>query len=189
MQTIGVIADTHIPDRAKSLPQQVLQLFKEAQVSAILHAGDICTPAVINTLQSIAPVYAVKGNRDVLFFNQLPSRLDIKFDNVKIGMSHSHGNLFDYLLDKLQYLIRGPGSFKVFEERVVRAFPEADVIIYGHSHAPRLQKIESGQTLFNPGSPQFPNILFSNLKPSVGLIDIDGSQFQARIVFLEDVST
>ncbi len=61
---LGVVADTHVPDKAKTLNPQVLAILRQAEVSAILHAGDISSPGVLTALGEIAPVYAVLGNRD-----------------------------------------------------------------------------------------------------------------------------
>jgi putative phosphoesterase len=77
--TLGVIADTHIPDRARSLDPQLLSIFDAAQVKAILHAGDVCVPRILDELGEIAPVHAVRGNRDLWALRQLPLSLEIRF--------------------------------------------------------------------------------------------------------------
>ena len=184
MQTIGVIADTHIPDRSRNLPQAALDIFENAKVSGILHAGDISIPKVLDQLSEIAPTQAVKGNRDLFFGGNLPSSRIINTDNVNIGMSHGHGTLSEYLIEKARFIFRGPGSFKIIEERMLRLFPIADVIIFGHSHAPLNRKEKNGQLLFNPGSPTFPNEFISNLLPSVGLIHIESGNITAEIVHM-----
>ena len=61
---IGVISDTHIPKRAKALPEVVLKAFKD--LDHIIHAGDIMSIGVLNTLKELAPVTAVAGNLDSL---------------------------------------------------------------------------------------------------------------------------
>ena len=185
MQTIGVIADTHIPDRTHNLPQAGLDIFRKANVSKILHAGDISVPKVIEQLTEIAPTYAVRGNRDLFFGKKLPSNRIIQIENVRIGMSHGHGTLPEYLIEKTKSILRGPGSFGIIEERMLRLFPESDIIIFGHSHAPLNRKQKNGQVLFNPGSPSFPNEFISNLLPSVGLIHIESGNIHSEIVYLE----
>ena len=55
---IGLISDTHIPDRAKVLPQKVMEAFSEVEL--ILHAGDLTSPKVIEELETIAPVMAIQ---------------------------------------------------------------------------------------------------------------------------------
>ncbi len=70
MTTLGLISDTHIPDRAAELNPRVLQIFEEARVSQILHAGDIMNQTVLDELAQVAPVQAVCGNRDVWIYNR-----------------------------------------------------------------------------------------------------------------------
>ncbi|MCB2209497.1 metallophosphoesterase family protein [bacterium] len=61
---IGVIADTHIPDRVRDFPTGLLQQFRNAEVDLIVHAGDVSSWRAIRTLEEIAPVTIVQGNRD-----------------------------------------------------------------------------------------------------------------------------
>jgi putative phosphoesterase len=71
MTTLGVLADTHIPDRVPTLNPRVIQVFRQAQVSAILHAGDVSVPQVLAELEKIAQVYAVRGNRDIFLSQEI----------------------------------------------------------------------------------------------------------------------
>ena len=59
---IGLISDTHIPDRARILPTKVIEAFEDVEL--IIHAGDLTSPKVIEELEEIAPVMAVQGNMD-----------------------------------------------------------------------------------------------------------------------------
>jgi hypothetical protein len=59
---IGVLADTHIPDRAKELHPDIIPIFQQHEVDRIIHAGDICVPSVLEQLTKVAPVDAVRGN-------------------------------------------------------------------------------------------------------------------------------
>ena len=86
MVTLGVISDTHIPDRARSLERLVLDVFQSAGVKAILHAGDVSTPRVITQLEEIAPVHAVRGNRDWVALAHLPYQSLLTFDGIKVGV-------------------------------------------------------------------------------------------------------
>ncbi|MFZ3078594.1 MAG: metallophosphoesterase family protein, partial [Bellilinea sp.] len=72
VRRLGVVADTHIPDRVRSLHPDLLPGLSAAKVEAILHAGDICSPAVLAVLSQVAPVVAVRGNRDWAFAGTLP---------------------------------------------------------------------------------------------------------------------
>ncbi len=167
MITIGVIADTHIPDRAHALNPEITAVFKDASVSTILHAGDVSTPNVLKELETIAPVYAVQGNRDWLLLRQLPFKQTFEFKGIKIGMTHGHGKLARYLLDKVHYTIHGYNHEHIIPW-LLNTFPETNVIVFGHGHI-SLNRRMDGQLLFNPGSPHVPKI---GVTPSVGLLFI-----------------
>ena len=76
MTTLGVISDTHIPDRTPQLNPRVLEVFQQARVTQILHAGDIMVQSVLDELATIAPVQAVCGNRDIWNLKHLPDKLE-----------------------------------------------------------------------------------------------------------------
>ena len=181
MLTLGVIADTHIPDRARQVPPLVFTIFKQAKVTEILHAGDISTQRVLDQLEEIAPVQAVRGNRD-WFVKNLPMHMTLKYEDVTIGLTHGHGSFRGYILDKLHYFLRGPRKFAYVENIALGIFPEADVIVFGHNHVPVNRRMDNGQLLFNPGSPTIPNFFVKNVPTCVGLIHIDGSMVEGEIV-------
>ena len=107
MTVVGVLADTHIPDRVPNLDPKMLQTFREKGVAAILHAGDVSVPRVLTELHQIAPVYTVRGNRDILYLRHLPMRVQLNIDGVSIGMAHGHGTFSRYLIDKMQRVVAG----------------------------------------------------------------------------------
>jgi putative phosphoesterase len=183
MLTLGVIADTHIPDRARELPQKAIATFEEAKVTAILHAGDISLPRVITQLEDIAPVHAVRGNRDIFGFKDLPRHRRLSFEEVSIGMTHGHGSWGKYFKEKAKYLLYGPTKFSYFEEIALHIFPDTHVVVLGHNHAPT-NHWQEGQLVFNPGSATCPNEYFPNLPPSVGLLRINGENVGGEIVFI-----
>jgi len=128
---LGIISDTHIP-HFKRIPEAVWKHF--ANVELIIHAGDLSTLAVIEQLATIAPVEAVQGNieqDDVI--QKLPIKREVLVGNCRIGIVHILGNA--------QYYAR----------TARQEFPNARVVIFGHSHNPYNQEHE-GQLLFNPGS-------------------------------------
>ena len=167
MITIGVIADTHIPDRSRALHPRIAAVFNDARVATILHAGDVSSPNVLKELETIAPVHAVQGNRDWLLLRQLPFKLTFEFTGMKIGMTHGHGKLARYLLDKVYYALRGYDHDHIIPW-LLNTFPETDAIVFGHGHIP-LNRRMNGQLLFNPGSPHVPK---AGINPSVGLLYI-----------------
>ena len=126
-----VIADTHIPRRASGLPESLLPHLEQAEL--ILHAGDLMDPSLLDDLIAYAPVLAVRGNLDPPEA-KLPEMIRFEFGGVGIAMIHDSGRK------------RGRRN------RMRRRFPEARVVVFGHSHIPWLED-EGGLLLLNPGSP------------------------------------
>ena len=156
---IGLISDTHIPDRAKVLPQKVLDAFND--VDLILHAGDLTSPRVIEELESLAPVMAVQGNMDRVNGIDLPRAKVIEAEGLKIGIVH--GEVYPRAdSDQLLYLAK--------ELNV-------DILVSGHSHQPKIEQKE-GILLLNPGSPIVPRLA----DRTVMLLEIDNRQVDVEIV-------
>ena len=126
-----VIADTHIPRRARSLPEELIPYLERADL--ILHAGDLIEPSLLQELAIYAPVRAVKGNVDPSDSN-LPETLEFDFGGARMAMIHDSG--------------RKEGR----RRRLKKRFPDARVVVFGHSHVPFLED-EDGLLLLNPGSP------------------------------------
>ncbi len=126
-----VLADTHIPRRARALPEGLSPYLREADL--VLHAGDLLQTSVLDELSAYAPVLAVRGNVDLPEVD-LPEILEFSVGGAKIAMVHDSG--------------RKEGRRKRLKER----FPEARVVVFGHSHIPFLED-EDGLLLLNPGSP------------------------------------
>lgn len=154
MTTVGVLSDTHIPDIASELDARIIERFRQAGVAAILHAGDVSVPDVLTTLESIAPVYAVRGNRDIFALRKLPLRMSLEFEGISLGMAHGHGTFSRYMVDKLHRQVFGR-LVERYVRRMLLTFPNVDVIIFGHLHVPCNLHIES-KLLFNPGSTSHP---------------------------------
>jgi putative phosphoesterase len=128
---IGVISDTHIP-HFKGLPDAIWQHF--AEVELIIHAGDLSVLSVLNELETIAPVVAVQGNIETEEVRlKLPIKREIVVGHCRIGIVH----------------ILGDSHNRVKVAR--QEFPDARVVVFGHSHIPWNEEHE-GQLLFNPGS-------------------------------------
>ncbi len=132
---IGVISDTHIPDKCEHIPAAVLEAFKH--VDMIIHAGDILSLKAIDELKSVcARIVAVAGNMDGAdVVKKYPAKQVLDASGVKIGLMHGSGapvNLVDLLKN----------TFKK---------DNCDIIIFGHSHNPMNEKI-GGILFFNPGS-------------------------------------
>jgi putative phosphoesterase len=147
---IGVVSDTHVPDRVAGLHPDILSELKKAGVTQIFHAGDICIPSVLEALTTVAPVIAVRGNRDWLFAGKLPWRRDFEMAGVKFAMMHGMGNWGKYLEYKVRHALNGY-VLNNYLPMMCAAAPKADVIIFGHTHFPEIIW-EDGQLVFNPGS-------------------------------------
>lgn len=128
---VVVIADTHIPHRARYLPKELIPHLEKADLT--LHAGDLVEPSVLQELANYAPVRAIKGNVDPPDLN-LPETLELDFGGVTIAMIHDSG--------------RKEGR----RRRLKKRFPDARVIVFGHSHVPFVED-EDRLLLLNPGSP------------------------------------
>jgi len=127
----AVIADTHIPHRARALPEGLIPHLERTDL--ILHAGDLMDPKLLDDLAVYAPTRAVRGNLDSREAG-LPEELSFEFGGRRVAMIHDSGPK------------RGRRS------RMRRLFPEARVVVFGHSHIPWLED-EGGLLLLNPGSP------------------------------------
>jgi putative phosphoesterase len=131
---VAIISDTHMPKGRRQLPDRCLELLAEAD--AIVHAGDISTLAVLRELEAIGPpVHAVHGNVDEPEVQQLlPAELLLDFGGHAVAITHD----------------AGPKAGRL--RRLAARFPEAELVIFGHSHLPLHESSETLQ-IFNPGSP------------------------------------
>jgi putative phosphoesterase len=157
---IAVLSDTHAPRFWKSCPPAVAEHLDDVEL--ILHAGDVCTATVLDELAAFAPVRVVLGNNDraeVTAWGAVPT-LEEEFEGVSVAMVHDSG------------------PAKGRPARLRRMFPDARLVIFGHSHIP-WDHDEAGQRSFNPGSPTD-----RRRQPcgTMGLLDISGGQVDARIV-------
>jgi putative phosphoesterase len=132
---IAVLADTHMPKGGRVLPERCVELLREAE--AVLHAGDFFAIETLREIESVSrgPVYAVHGNVDRPDLRDLlPETLEVDLDGARIAMIHD----------------AGPAKGRL--GRMRRRFPDADAVVFGHSHLP-LHEEEDGFQVFNPGSP------------------------------------
>jgi putative phosphoesterase len=151
---IGVISDTH-----GTLPAAVLTLF--ADVEHILHAGDIGDPGILADLETIAPVLAVWGNTDGMDIRaRVPEygRLDVR--DTRITVLHGHQ-------------VGSPNP------KTLAPKAEGDVVVFGHSHRPLVQRVGS-RLYLNPGSAGAPRF---GLAASVAILAI-GEVQDAHIITL-----
>ncbi|MBN2258471.1 MAG: metallophosphoesterase family protein [Anaerolineaceae bacterium] len=147
---VGVVTDTHVPDRNKRLPRQLLSALQDIQPACILHAGDISLVEVLTGLESIAPVMAVRGNRDFMLERRLPLHRRMLIGGVKVVLTHGQGSLLRYLKDKYHYLKTGY-DFKRYRRYFDLDFPDADLVVFGHTHTPVNRSIQK-RHYFNTGA-------------------------------------
>lgn len=131
-----VVADTHIPDHARALPDVILAEARRADL--ILHAGDATRAAVLDDLARFAPVHAVMGNNDQADVATWGAQETLEFEITGVQVAVIHDS--------------GPAQGRV--RRMRRRFPNANVVVFGHSHIPMdLESEDEGIRLVNPGSP------------------------------------
>ncbi len=131
---IAVISDTHMPKAGRRLPDACVERIRAADL--VLHAGDVMTAAALREIEAIGPpLAAVHGNVDSEELRRtLPAEREVDAGGARIAMVHD----------------AGPARGRL--ERMRRRFPDADAVVFGHSHMP-LHEEAGGFQIFNPGSP------------------------------------
>jgi uncharacterized protein len=143
---IGVLSDTHLTRVTPALEKIVAECFQD--VDLLIHAGDMVGLAVYRFLTAL-PLEAVQGNMDEYpLREELPVKKTLQLEGFRIGVMH------------------GWGSALGLEERIRREFPDADAIVYGHSHLPA-NHWSGGQFFFNPGSASG-----SGRRPTIGVLHL-----------------
>jgi putative phosphoesterase len=128
------LSDTHITRTGRRrLPDTARTAL--AGADAVIHAGDVVHPEVLDDLGRYGPVHAVLGNNDGELVGVLPTSLVVVLGGVRVGVTHDSG----------------PRTGR--EARLGRRFPDADLVVFGHSHIPWNAAGRDGQWLLNPGSP------------------------------------
>ena len=157
---IGVISDTHV--RAiDELPDSLLTTL--ADVDLIIHAGDFTEKAVLDGLTNLGEVKAVLGNMDSAELRMILPKHDLfTVRGKRIGLIHGWGMPWG------------------LAESVKDLFPDADIIIFGHSHNP-VNEEKDGILFFNPGSAT--DKVFSRYC-SFGIIEIEEGNIRAEIIRL-----
>jgi putative phosphoesterase len=131
---VVVLSDTHLRGGIEGLPQRVLDAI--AGADAIVHAGDVVSLGALEGLRGLGPpLHAVAGNNDHDLVRILPEQLHVELAGVRVAVVHDSG------------------AREGREGRMARRFPDAQVVVFGHSHVPWNETSPGGQLLFNPGSP------------------------------------
>lgn len=160
---LGIISDTH-----GLLRPEVFEVF--SKVDLILHAGDIGEPELLTELTALAPVRAVWGNTDGFAIRRLvPEVIEVELEGFRFLVLHGH-----------QFGAPTP-------EAINLAYPDAEVIIFGHTHRPLLTVVDEVVTVMNPGGAGHRRFEFP---ASVGIMELEpGIPPRARLVPLTDAET
>ena len=166
---IGLISDTHVPDVAKGVPPQVMEVFRG--VDLILHAGDIYVVSVLDELQNIAPVLAARGDDDYgIWDKRVQDAHTLTVEGLTLYVTHSSDFSPNHIL---QYP----------EHHGLEKAP--DIIVFGHTHTHSVET-KRGSLLVNPGSATFPH--YQHRLGTVALLDINSGEAKAHIVNLDGKS-
>jgi putative phosphoesterase len=132
---LAIISDTHLPRGTRRLPDACVERLRGAD--AILHAGDFVAASVLAELAALGPpLHAIHGNVDGPDLQmRLPRVRTVAAGAARIAMIHN----------------AGPAAGRL--ARLRRTFPDADAVVFGHSHLPLLEAGAGGFQIFNPGSP------------------------------------
>ena len=204
--TIGVVADTHCPEFIERLPDSLAIAF--AGVDRILHAGDVNARSTLDELARIAPVEAVRGDHDRTL-DDLPASRELTIEGKRIVVVHGHRSRWIEEPHTLLWTL-SLGLFRPHADlprSLRRRFPDAHVIVYGHTHRAHVRQLD-GALLFNPGGVhqwnsatarrrlsqkpgwfewcwlQVARHLIRTEPPTVGLLEIEGGQVVPRIIGL-----
>ena len=130
-----LIADTHVPKRARDLPASVWDEVADADV--VLHAGDWVAPSLLDALEARAKrLVGCWGNNDgAELRRRLPERADATLGGLRFTVVHE------------------TGAAAGREVRMAKEYPGTDVLVFGHSHIPWDTTAKTGLRLLNPGSP------------------------------------
>jgi putative phosphoesterase len=130
----AIVSDTHLPRGGRALPAACIHRLQRADL--ILHAGDFIAPCVLEQLEALGPVAAVHGNVDSPDLRgALPAQRTVEANGARIALVHD----------------AGPAAGRL--ARLRRRFPDADAVVFGHSHIPLHEHGDDGFQIFNPGSP------------------------------------
>jgi putative phosphoesterase len=130
-----LIADTHVPKRARDMPAVVWD--EVARADVVLHAGDWVEPSLLDELERRAQrLVACWGNNDGdELRRRLPERADITLGGLRFTVVHE------------------TGASAGRDARMAQLYPDTDVLVFGHSHIPWDTTAKTGLRLLNPGSP------------------------------------
>ena len=182
---IGVISDTHSAGSGRDLPMKILEALKG--VDMILHCGDLECLGVLDYLEEVAPLLAVRGYEDPVEEGErlaLTTRV-VKVEGVSIGMIHDiqwPGPKIQTSPDGADLILPNANG----REIMARKFKEpVDIVLYGDTHE-EIVTYWDGIMIMNPGSPTYPGKRHKRgVLGTLGILEIDGEDAAGRIVELD----
>jgi putative phosphoesterase len=203
---VGVVSDTHCPEFLDALPDWVLRSLRGVDV--ILHAGDVDGAPTLEALARIAPVEAVRGDHD-RSLDSLPETRELTIAGKRFVLVHGQRSRWVEEPQTLLWTLT-LGRFrphKGLPRALRRRFPDADVVVFGHTHRAHTWKVD-GTLMFNPGGVhqwnpatarrrllqrpgwfewcwlQFARHMRRYEQPSIGILEIDDLGIVPRIIGL-----
>ena len=167
---IGLISDTHIPQAAGKLPEEVFKVF--SSIDLILHAGDIYTRSALDDLEKISPVLAARGDDDYADTSRdkrVKYRQILQLEGKTIWLIHE--NPFNSIATASSPTWWGDGT-------------KPDVVVFGHDHKV-YEGTRDGILMINPGSPTFLN--YKKGPGTLGILEITSNQIDYQIIDLSDI--
>lgn len=180
MLTLGLISDTHIPDRWPDVPRVLRRVF--ANVDLILHAGDVGQLWVLDALSHLAPVVAVQGNDDGDDAKrELPMQQVLALGGRRLLLWHSH---YPDRQEELASRQDDDWQSKLARSVVRGRRTGAEIVVFGHTHVPMARQVD-GVLLVNPGAIASGNYVMRQTRQTVALLSLpDGEPASVRHVDL-----
>lgn len=177
---LGLLSDTHIPEVVPDLPEEVIEALKGVEL--ILHAGDVFSSLVLDTLEKIAPVLCARGDDD--YYRLQDPRIkdvhNLNIEGISLGLVHSIS--YEIAPDHARPLWQKEESWQKMEAAIrsrLGLLPR--VVVFGHTHHPVIEE-HNDLYLVNPGSATFPD--YKRKPGTVAILDITPFSFNARIIKL-----
>ena len=174
---IGLLTDTHIPWERKKLPEQVLEVFKDADL--ILHAGDIYSHAVLDDLETIAPVLAARGDDD--YYSGPDSRVQekhvLRLEGLTLWLMHEGPPL---PLTRSRFSLWWKNKISPEDDN----YGKPNIIVCGHEHRHFIERFD-GLLYVNSGSPTY--LHYKRGLGTVGLLEIKDKKADVEIIQLSEL--
>jgi putative phosphoesterase len=175
---IGLISDTHVPQAASQLPDEVFKAF--SSVDLILHAGDIYKKSVLDELENLAPVLAAEGDddySDTIRDKRVKEKHILQVEGKTIWLIHE--NPFNSYV-----MISQPKSWESYTRQKWRNITKPDVIVFGHEHRTHTETIDD-ILMISPGSPTF--LHYKQGLGTLGILEITHDRIDYQILNLSEL--